>query len=365
MKDAHLAESTVRRWLWPTLKAGLFAVVMAFVIRQGWRLWQATPRGELHVDWWWLMPAIAAYVAAWLPSVWFWRRLLKTLGPTPGWRAALRAYYIGHLGKYVPGKAMVLVIRAALLREAGCAPATSAVTAMYETLVMMGAGAMLAIALTPLATSATLWSALPAALEPLRNHGLLLPLLVLTATLISLPVIARLCTWVASKATRLPKSTETSEVSPRPGISSRTLLLGLLVTSCGWCLISISLGCVLRGLGVATTGPAHFPVWLAATTLSNVGGFVVLIAPGGLGVRELLLTEVLPSQPGVSEAQAFLAAWLMRAVSLAGELFAAAALWWLPSSFGGDTERSASLVIDARAPLRVAAKRAAVVASRE
>ena len=61
-------------------------------------------------------------------------RLRHRLRPGPGGepgadrhRAALRAYLISHLGKYVPGKAMVVVIRAGSSAPAGARPATAAV----------------------------------------------------------------------------------------------------------------------------------------------------------------------------------------------------------------------------------------------
>ena len=45
----------------------------------------------------------ALSLAAMFPSVLFWRRVLRVLGQNVGLLKAARAYYIGHLGKYVPG----------------------------------------------------------------------------------------------------------------------------------------------------------------------------------------------------------------------------------------------------------------------
>jgi uncharacterized membrane protein YbhN (UPF0104 family) len=330
----------LRRWAWPVCKWGLFALVMWYVGQQGWKLW-TTPHDPVRIDFVWLVPAAIFYLLGWLPSVWFWRAMLGGFGPKPSWPAVIRAYYIGHLGKYVPGKAMVLVIRAALLRESGCPAGVSAVTAMYETLATMGAGAAIAVALSPLATSPTLWQTLPTWLQPLGQQLVLMPALVLTVTLVSLPVIAKLFTVIAAKMTPkgdTPLSPMTAAAT-RIGIPVKTLLKGLAVVSVGWCLFALSLGCVLRALGATTTLVAGFPVWLAASTLSTVGGFVILIAPGGLGVREFLLMEVLHSQPNITEAQAFVAAWLLRAVWFLSELLAAAVAWCWPTA---SPERGAS-----------------------
>ncbi len=324
---------------WPLLKWCGFALVMVLIAKRGWEIWKTAPTDAWKINAVWLVPATLCYIAGWLPSVAFWRAMLHGCGTTPSWYATARAYYIGALGKYVPGKAMVLVLRAAYVKDHGVPPGVGAITAMYETLATMGAGAAIAVALSPFATSPRLWAALPAWLQPLRDQPWLLPLLVLVGTLAALPVIARLFTIIARKLT--PK---TEGDSPPVGITTGLLLRGLLTVSGGWLLFALSLGCVLQALGAGEFSWQAFPGWLAASTVSTVGGFVILIAPGGLGVREMLMTEVLVSQPGVTEMQAFLAAWLLRVVWLAGELLAAAIFVRAPRTVekpqplsGGDT----------------------------
>jgi hypothetical protein len=303
-------------------------LVLGFLAQRGWELWRTAPADAWRVEWAWLLLAGVCSVLAWGPSIWLWRALLGVCGPQPSWWSATRAYCIGGLGKYVPGKAMVLVMRAGLLQPDGVKPGVAAVTVTYETLAMMGAGLAIAVALAPQASSPTFWAALPESVQTLRNRPLLLPVLVAAATAASLPVLARLLTELARK---LPAVAQGAE--PNAVISTRLLGLGLVALSGGWCFAAVSLGCVLRALGHDFVW-SDFPLWLAAITLSTVGGFVVLIAPGGLGVRELLLSEVLQSQPGISAATAFLAAWLLRASWLAAEVVVAAALYaWPRRSF--------------------------------
>ena len=59
---------------------------------------------------------------------------------------ALRAYLVSHLGKYVPGKAMVVVVRAGMVVPFGGRASTAAIATFYETLVMMAAGGLIAAA---------------------------------------------------------------------------------------------------------------------------------------------------------------------------------------------------------------------------
>ena len=60
----------------------------------------------------------------------------------------LHAYFVGHLGKYVPGKALVLVIRVSLLKPRMITIRLGAASIMLETLMLMSVGAVLAAVLS-------------------------------------------------------------------------------------------------------------------------------------------------------------------------------------------------------------------------
>lgn len=53
---------------------------------------------------------------------------------------------VSHLAKYVPGKAMVVVVRTGMVVPYGGRAATAAIATFYETLVMMAAGGLVAAA---------------------------------------------------------------------------------------------------------------------------------------------------------------------------------------------------------------------------
>ena len=325
---------TKRLSIWPFLKWGLFAVVIVFVGRQAIQLWRDSPQTELHVDVRWLIPAAVMYLVGWLPSVWFWRAMLKRMHQRVGWYEAVRAHYVGQVGKYLPGKALVLVLRGSLLEEAGANPIFAGVTAAYETLIFMWSGIALALALAPLTMPETFWQQMPVAMQSLRQPAWLLPLIVLVGTIATTPFSARLFTLVGRRA--LPR--DPSAPQP-PAFTAGLMVQGAFITSLGWLCHALSLGCTLQAVSDRPFDLTQFPVWLASVCVSTVGGFVVLIAPGGLGVREWLLVEML--KDAIGPKKAVVAAGLLRVVWFVAELVAAGVLYMRKPASSNSDERLA------------------------
>ena len=323
------------------LKWTLFAVVLAYVCRHGYGLWRQsdvrTPLSAASAGW--LLLSAGLYAASWLPSVWFWRELMRALGGRTTFADATRAYYCGSLGKYVPGKAMVLVVRGSLMNGRGCAGHTAAITAAYETLTMMGTGLLVGIALAPLPD----W-------VPARDEPFLMPV-VIVAVLAGLPVIARLLSWgvtkiaprelvvlerAATAESRPPENrplTSCASLSPtrvdpdpaRPAIPTWLIGTGCVAFLVSWAIQGLSLGMTLA----AVDHPVRWhewPVWSGAMALSTSLGFAVLFAPAGLGVREGILLGVL-TQAGVNSHAAVAATVLSRLVSFFSDVLVAMALY--------------------------------------
>jgi hypothetical protein len=154
----------LRHW-WPVLKALLGVAILLAIGRQFWRDLRDHPdvlRRPMHLGW--LLLSGVLYLLGIGFSAVYWRRLLVHLGRRPPLGVAARAYYVSQLGKYLPGKALALVLRAGFIRGAGVGPALATVTAFYEVLTTMAAGALLSAVLFALLapdTGATLtWDAL-------------------------------------------------------------------------------------------------------------------------------------------------------------------------------------------------------------
>jgi len=306
-----------RRWAWRIVKWGLCAAVVTFVALRAYRLWNRDELQNLTVSFGWLLAAVVVYLVGWIPSVWYWRRLMQAFGSEVGSLDAARAYYCGHLGKYVPGKAGVLLIRAGMMKSRGATPAVAAVTATVETLLSMGVGLIVGLALFPLIN----W---PPGLAERVPHPAVIPGLVVGLVLLSLPVIALLLrhfAWVMS-----PRQNPQDE--RHVVINARHVGIGIGVFCLSWALHGFSLALILRAIAPSASPIAQWPMCAGAVSLATSVGFLAVFAPGGIGVREALLMEILRVQPGVNAVQAVLAAVLLRLVWLTAEILAAITLYY-------------------------------------
>jgi uncharacterized membrane protein YbhN (UPF0104 family) len=220
-----------------------------------------------------LVPAGLLYLLAHLCWATFWVRLLHFEGVRVSWFVGLRTYYISQFGKYVPGKVLVPLMRMGMLRRYGAHPVPVGVTAVYETLTSMAAGALLGVLFLP-----TL-GVLP---PEVTNKAALL--FAVAALPIGLGVLNKL-------AARVAKKKRGPDARPLPAPSIFLLAQGLLHGACGYCLLALSLGLTVRALipAVPEFSPESYSVDMAAVALSYVAGFVIAVAPGGLGAREIVM----------------------------------------------------------------------------
>jgi glycosyltransferase 2 family protein len=290
------------------LKGVLAALVLWAVGRHVARTWRdLREHGEtLRVEPAWIALAVLLYLAGLSACGAFFARVLRA-GPTPiGTLPALRAYLISHLGKYVPGKAMVVLMRVGLVTPYGARPATAALATLYETLDMMAAGGLVAAIGFALPPSQWWASALGA--------GMGLGLLLVVDPLV-FPRLSRLMT--------LPFPGVGPEALPR--VTRRLMGEGLLWSSAGWALLGLSLVAVVRAISDGEGVPlVVWPALIGGVALATVAGFAVAVLPGGLGVREgVLMTALTPS---LGADRAVIAALALRLTWVFGEVLAAAAL---------------------------------------
>jgi glycosyltransferase 2 family protein len=279
--------------------------------------WRQIGEHPLEIHPVWLVLSGAIYLVALLPAGWYWHHVLKTLGQEAGLGETLRAYYLGHLGKYVPGKAMVIILRTGLIRSHRVETALAVVSVFYETLTMMAVGSFLAVGILAFRLQedrTMLWA----------SFGFML-----LAGLPTLPPIFRLilCTMqiVKRKTSPNPRSLYPFP-APARNLTYQTVLIGWFAMFFTWAGMAASLWAVFRSCGLEFGLIDHFPDYAAAVSLSVVAGFLALI-PGGLGVRDMILAVLLVRLFQIGEAPAAVASGLLRIVWLVAELIVFAILY--------------------------------------
>jgi len=304
------------------IKAILTVLVLAFVARHVAGTWRdLARRGEtVRIDPAWVALAVLFYLSGLVAyGVYFWRVMKASSTPTALW-PAIRAYLISHLGKYVPGKAMVVVMRAGLVVPFGARPATAAFATLYETLVMMAAGGLVAALGFAIGSGPRIRLPIPISggieiAAPLALLGLAPGLGFLVMVWPSIfPRLAGLA--------RVPLPGVGPDALPR--FSTGLLLEGVAWSTLGWILLGLSQVAVIRALMPEGLPVSEWSLAIASVALATVAGFVVPIAPGGLGVREWVLWTALGS--ALDRDLAVVAALTLRLAWVIGEVLAAAAL---------------------------------------
>ena len=322
-----MARPRWKGWLIVTVKMLVAILLIWGVGRHVLRTWQDLQRHPLsiHFQPLWLTVSGLLYLVGLSCSGRFYDLVLRD-SPTPiALGPALRAYLLSHLGKYVPGKAMVVVMRAGLSIPYGARGATAAIATFYETLVMMASGSLIAalgfaIAGESVPLKLTLPVLGPIEVSLFRLAAVLgLGLGVAFLVVVSPPVFRRL-----SLMFTLPFPKVGGEALPR--FSLGLLVQGLEWSAMAWILLGVSQLALAHAL-VPLELPQILglvPVVIASVALATVAGFVVAVLPGGLGVREGVLMYAL--SPGLGEDLAVVAALALRLVWVGAEVLAAAVL---------------------------------------
>jgi uncharacterized membrane protein YbhN (UPF0104 family) len=309
------ASSGKKRWFLRVLKLLIVVLVVGALGRTLLEAWGQLQRGEYEWDLrpGWLVAAGCLYITGLLPGAFFWRHVLLALGQEVRLGETLRAYFVGHLGKHSPGKTMVTVmIRVRLIRSDRVDTRVAAASVFFQTFIMMAVGAFIAAAVL-------------AILCPDQEVLVLTAVgLMALAALPTVPPIFRRLAWLASRG-RLGRSGG----SELDRLGYRTMLTGWIAMSIGWVLLGLSLWAVVRAIGVQDVHPlGQLPLYVGSVSLSVVAGVLSLV-PGGAGVRELILTELMiphfrSTNPQIAaEAAALGSAVLLRVVWLVSELIVA------------------------------------------
>lgn len=267
------------------------------------------------VRWEWLGASAVSYAVSLIPAGLVLRRALAALHQPVALRLVMAAQLVGHLGKYVPGKAMVIVLRASILSRGATKISIklSAIAVIIETLNLIAVGAVLALLLV-MVLDTPAWIRWGSAL------------MACGATAGTLPPVLR---FVLSRRLRISmkRSRETETATMPLNWTAKDWWSAWVWCAVSWFFTGVSMTAVVLALVPMAADQSTVSLTLicsAASMLAFVAGFLSLL-PGGVGVRETVLATLLG--PIIGPGPALLSAVVARLVQLAVESTLAAAIW--------------------------------------
>jgi uncharacterized membrane protein YbhN (UPF0104 family) len=207
---------------------------------------------------------------------WMWGRLLLRRGYTVPRAQLVSWYYTGQLGKYVPGGIWAVVGRAEMAVRGGV-PRADAYSVTGLSMFTTYSAAALCASLGSLVA----WE------RPFIGAALALSLLVGLSVYAIAPLRQRIISLLRKV------TSGTNELT-----SPKDLIALTVVQVPAWIMISLSTTITARAFG-ADVGVLHM---FFVSSLSWLIGFLIIGAPGGLGVRESVFTGLLSASIGTSTA---------------------------------------------------------------
>lgn len=260
--------TTTRRRLWLGLQVLLAGVVVWTVwttIAKNWTEFRALSV-SVTLSPGWLALSVLAILLSYAFSVEAWRRILAGWNQHVPFLRATRIWLVANLGRYVPGKVWSVAGLIVLAQRAGVAPWAAGASAVAIQAVAVGTAVALVAAATPGAAS---------------------PLGLAAAALVAVATIAVLA-WdrAVNLVARLIGGG--TRLQPLP-VTAVAWSSGLGVLA--WLAHGVAFWMLARGLGL----PGSLSIVKAAGVfpLGYIVGLLALFAPGGLGVREVVLIGLL------------------------------------------------------------------------
>lgn len=259
------------RWVFIVIALGL---LVAAVIAS----WDSFVAALRDLDPWLVAGAGVCCLAGLFMNGLSWRAIMRSVGLEVPHRDSTRVFMISQVGKYVPGAVWPVLTQAEFARDHGISRArsvTASVVAMLVGVVMSGVVGVLGLILSD-----------PTALS--RNWWALLVALMLLACLV--PAVLRRIVGLAFRVTRRTDDPVDIRASALAASAAWSLGMWLLLGLQAWLLL------------VQLAPEADFALATGAFAFSWLVGFLVVVAPGGLGAREAALTVALSSLVGPSAA---------------------------------------------------------------
>ena len=285
---------TVVKWVAAVVAIGLLVLG---IVRQ----WDAIVEDFARLDVITVSVGLVATVAALVANMLSWRAMMAATGSRVPLAAASSIFFVGQLGKYIPGGVWSIAAQAELGRAHGLARTGSAVASLASMLVSMVTAALVGIV-----------ALLVSASDGLVHYWWLVVVVAIGLVALTPPVLSRLIT-LAFRVLRRP-----AEAVALTWTGTAASMLWSVVM---WLLYGVQATFVLHAFGA--DGPSVFAVATGAYAVAWLVGFLVVVAPAGLGAREGVLVLLLASVASPSGGAALALAVVSRVLMTIGDVLLA------------------------------------------
>lgn len=229
---------------------------------------------QLRLRWLWVGISGAIFLATYAVLVETWRRMLLAWRSSLGFWAAAGIWAISNLGRYVPGKVWQIGAMGVLAQRRGVSPIAATGSAILNTVVNVIAGFVVVAALG--------WQLLGQQSVGTRVAALLF----VVATGVVLATLPRVLPWLVRIASRV--SGRDLSLGPLP---SRVIAVAAVGNLVAWLLYGVAFAAFAKGILDQTNG--NVAAYVAVYALSYLVGYLVLLAPAGIVVREASMVSLL------------------------------------------------------------------------
>lgn len=320
---------TGNRWVW----RGAQAVILVAVLYGIWALLATELRELSWSDFTAFSPSpvrlvlsLVLLVGVYVAHAFLWRRIVIDLGvgrPDP--RTTVRVYFVASLGRYIPGKLWQIAGLAILSSRAGMRAGGATAAALLGQFGFLATGLLFVAVILPDWVSGPTPYILGFVMVSMAGA-----IWVVTAT----PAGHATREWLRSHLGEKSGQRLTATLDLADRMRGRDAIVWALGYGLSWVLLGIAF--TLFTTAFVPEAVPHNRLVAGTVAASYLAGYMVLVAPAGLGVREGAMTALLTAIPGFPVAAAVVVAILSRVWFTIGELLPLALVPVLPGS--GPTE---------------------------
>lgn len=260
-------QPTTKKRLILAAKILLMAAVIGFIVKKFGESWNEVSNQQLHIDWRFAFLTIGCFACSMMTNTLVWRWLAWRMGDRSRTLPLLGAYLFSQMGKYAPGKIMLLLMRIERAGRVGMDKKTVVVSTLVENAMYMVSGGVTAL----------LTLALFLIYRPVFLVAVLVPLVALVVVFHP-RVFYRLVNKMLVKWNQPPVAAEEQ-------LRKRDLALSVVMFTPVWIFGGVGLWAAAR---TVTMIPVESITNLPGAFALSVTGGMASFLPGGLGIAEAI-----------------------------------------------------------------------------